>query len=228
MAQGGGMPRVLIIDDDALVRKMFHFRLKDSYDILDAASPKEGLMLALQHKPDAILVDLMMPEHSGFEVCQTVTGLSFTKLIPVFVMSGAPKALYKDFCYALGATGYFEKPIDFDLLETQLAAAVSKASHDRRVEPRIRLRIGIKLRGRDEKDGAFETVTATEDVSRSGFSCSLSVLLNQNAIVEVFLWTRTARRFIGQAQLAWLRWPAMAPTPSCGFRFVEEPREWIF
>ena len=222
------MPRVLIIDDDESLRKMLRFRLKDSYEILDTASPKEGLMLALQHKPDAILVDLMMPGHTGFEVCQTLAGLSFTELVPVFVISGAPKALYKDFCYPLGAKGYFEKPIDFDLLQTQLAAALSKGPEDRRIEPRVRLRLGVNLRGRDEKDRAFEIVTSTEDVSRRGFSCSLSVLLSQNAIVEVFLWTRTVRRFIGQAQLAWLRWPEMAPTPSCGFRFIEEPREWIF
>lgn len=222
------MPRLLIIDDDESLRKMLRFRLKDSYEILDTASPKDGLMLALQQKPDAILVDLMMPGHTGFEVCQTLAGLSFTELIPVFVISGAPKALYKDFCYTLGAKGYFEKPIDFDLLQTQLAAAVSKAPEERRIEARIRLRIGINLRGRDEKDRAFEIVTSTEDVSRRGFSCSLNVLLSQNAIVELFLWTRTARRFVGQAQLAWFRWPEMAPMPSCGFRFVEEPREWIF
>jgi len=53
-------------------------------------------------------------------------------------------------------------------------------------------------------------------------------VLSEKAIVEVFLWTRTARRFVGQAQLAWVSWPEMAPSPSCGFRFVEEPREWIF
>jgi len=222
------MPRVLIIDDDQSLLKMLRFRLKDSYEILATASPEEGLMLALQHKPEAILVDLLMPQHSGFEVCQTLAGLSFTQLIPVFVISGAPKALYKDFCYALGAKGYFEKPIDFDLMQTQLAAALSKPPEEHRIEARIRLRIGVNLRGKDEEGRAFEIVASTEDVSRHGFSCSLSVLLSQNAIVEVFLWTRTARRFIGQAKLVWLSWPAMASMPTCGFRFVEEPREWIF
>ena len=222
------MPRVLIIDDDESLRKMLRFRLKDSYEVLDTASAREGLILALQHKPDAILVDLMMPGHTGFEVCQTLAGMSFTKMVPVLVISGAPKALYKDFCYTLGAKGYFEKPIDFDLLQTQLAASLALGPEERRIEARIRLRIGVKLNGRDDRDQPFEIVTSTEDVSRRGFSCSLHVLLHEHAIVETFLWTRTARRVIGQAQLTWLRWPEMAPTPSCGFRFVEDPREWIF
>jgi len=222
------MPRILIIDDDESLQKMLRFRLKDSYELLQTGSPEEGLMLALQHKPDAILVDLMMPGHTGFEVCQTLAALSFTELIPVFVISGAPKALYKDFCYTLGARGYFEKPIDFDLLQTQLATALGKGPEDRRIETRIRMRIGVSLRGFDREGRSFEIVTSTEDVSPRGFACGISVPLAQNAVVEVFLWTRTARRFIGQAQLVWLSWPEMAPTPSCGFRFVQEPREWIF
>jgi DNA-binding response OmpR family regulator len=222
------MPRILIIDDDKSLRKMLRFRLKDSYEVLDTASPEEGLMLALQHKPDAILVDLMMPGHTGFEVCQTIAALSFTELIPVFVISGAPKTLYKDFCYTLGAKGYFEKPIDFDSLQSRLTAILSNRPVDRRIEPRIRLRLGVKLRGIDQKGEPFEILTSTENVSRHGFACSLNVLLSQNAIVELFLWTRTAHRFAGQARLVWIEWPETALTQTCGFRFVEEPREWIF
>jgi len=113
-------------------------------------------------------------------------------------------------------------------LEAQLAAALSEGKQERRVEARIRLRVGIKLRGHDEKQGQFELVTSTEDVSRRGFSCSLNAVLNEKAIVEVFLWTRPARHFIGEAQLSWLQWPEMAPSPSGGFHFVGEPRQWIF
>ncbi len=61
------MPKLLIIDDDESLRKVLRFRLKDSYDILDSSSAEEALTLALQHKPDAILLDLMMPRYSGFE-----------------------------------------------------------------------------------------------------------------------------------------------------------------
>jgi DNA-binding response OmpR family regulator len=222
------MPRVLIIDDDESLRKMLRFRFKGSYEVLDTASPEEGLRLALQHKPDAILVDLMMPGQTGFEVCQTIAALSFTELIPVLVISGAPKTLYKDFCYTLGAKGYFEKPIDFDLLQTHLAAIVSNRRENRRIETRIRLRLGIKVRGRDQKGDPFEILTSTENVSRYGFACCLDVVLSQDADVELFLWTRTAHRFVGQARLVWLECPETAPAQRCGFRFVEEPREWIF
>src|SRR4029077_1678186 len=167
---------------------MLRFRLKDTYEIIDTASPEEGLILALQRKPDAILVDLMMPAHTGFELCQTLTSLSFTQLIPVFVISGAPEGIYKDFCDALGTQGYFEKPIDFNLLQARLAATLSKDRGNRRREARIRMRLGLKLRGRDTKENPFEILTFTENVSCRGFACGLNVQLGRNGVVEVFLW----------------------------------------
>jgi DNA-binding response OmpR family regulator len=173
------MARILIIDDDEAIRRMLRFRLKDEHEIMDAPSPREGLILALQQKPDAILVDLMMPAHTGFEVCQTLTSLSFTQLIPVFVISGAPKAIYKDFCDALGARGYFEKPVEFHALQTSLAAVLSEERENRRREARVRLKVGLKLCGRNAKQDAFEVLTFTDDVSSRGFSCGLNVLLAQ-------------------------------------------------
>jgi DNA-binding response OmpR family regulator len=221
------MPRILIIDDDESVRRMLRFRLKDSYEVMDTSSPEEGIILALQHKPDVVLVDLMMPAHTGFEVCQTLSALSFTEMVPVFVISGAPKALYKDFCDSTGASGYFEKPIDFNSLQERLAAALSRPRENRRVEARIRLRISLKLRGTDAKGNSFEALVFTENVSRRGFACGLSASLKRNAVIEVFLWTPTAHRFTGEARLAWLQ-HTETPAQICGFQFLGEPREWIF
>ena len=221
------MARILIIDDDEAIRRMLRFRLKDRHEIMDTASPQEGLLLALQHKPDAVFVDLMMPGHTGFEVCQTLASLSFTQMIPVFVISGAPKMIYKDFCDALGAQGYFEKPIDFNALQARLDDVLKKDQENRRREARIRLRVGLKLRGRDIKETPFEVLTFTENVCRRGFACGLNVLLGRNAVVEVFLWIPTAHRFTGEARLAWLKFPEK-PEQMCGFEFLGEPREWIF
>ena len=221
------MAKVLIIDDDESVRKMLRFRLKNAHEILDTSSPQEGLIQALQHKPNVILVDLMMPEHTGFEVCQTLASLCFTELIPIYVISGAPKALYKDFCDRLGAKGYFEKPIDFDLLEKSLQEAFSKPRKALRKERRIRLRLGIKLQGTDSAGKPFEILTSTENVSRHGFACGVNVPLSQNTVVQAFLWEPTAHRFAGQAVLVWRESLEIA-APRCGFRFLEEPREWIF
>jgi DNA-binding response OmpR family regulator len=207
---------------------MLRFRLNTSYEVMDTASPKEGLIMALQHQPDAILVDLMMPSHSGFEVCQALRSLSFTEVIPIFVISGAPKGLYDDVCHTLGARGYFEKPFEFDFLAARLAATLAEGSRNRRGESRISIRLGIKLQGTDKDGKPFEILTSTENVSRHGFTCGMNVPLSENATVQLFLWTRTAHRFAGEARLVRLDWPDTALMPMAGFRFIEEPREWIF
>src|SRR2546426_2935264 len=108
------------------MRGLMRERLEDAYKIIDTGNPEEALSLALQSKPDCILLDLMMPEFSGFELCQTLASLSFTRLIPIFVITGEPAARYKDSCMNLGAKEYFEKPLNFGQLRSRLAAVRSE------------------------------------------------------------------------------------------------------
>src|SRR5579862_7692913 len=102
--------KVLIGDDDADVRNLHALRLSDVYDVVQTEDPEEALGLALEHKPAAILLDLMMPHLSGFELCQTLHALSYTSLIPIFIISGESANKYRAHCQSLGATSYFEKP----------------------------------------------------------------------------------------------------------------------
>ena len=99
------MARILIVDDDEAIRRLVRLNLTDLYEIFDTGKPEEALALALEHKPDAILLDLRMPGYSGFELCKTLTSFSATQLIPVFVISGEGGAKTKDFCRDLGAAG---------------------------------------------------------------------------------------------------------------------------
>ncbi len=126
------MSKVLIVDDDEAIRRLVRINLLDLYEIFDTGKPEEALALALEHKPDAILLDLRMPGYSGFELCKTFTTFSATQLIPVFIISGEGGAKTKDFCRDLGATAYFEKPVNFDALRARLAEALAGRRTERR------------------------------------------------------------------------------------------------
>src|SRR5437762_10100390 len=65
------MNKLLVVDDDEAMRKVIRLNLADSYEVIDTGEPEHALALALEHKPDAILLDLRMPKYSGFELCQT-------------------------------------------------------------------------------------------------------------------------------------------------------------
>src|ERR1700727_1419471 len=146
------LPRLLVIDDDQAVRKLLRFRLKDAYDIVDTGSPEDALALALQDRPDAILLDLSMP---GFEVCQTLASLSFTQGIPIIIVSGKSSEQDEDLCKSLGAKAFFQKPVDIDGLKKTLARLIEGQVRGKQVEPRVRLRITLTLRGTDSNGIVF-------------------------------------------------------------------------
>src|SRR5271170_4948212 len=128
------MRKLLIVDDDKALRHLMRLELCDTYEIIDSGNPEEGLALALETKPDAILLDLRMPKYSGYELCQTFTTFSGTQLIPVVVISGEAGSKTKDFCKGLGVAAYFEKPVDFDALTKRLEEILTTGRKERRSE----------------------------------------------------------------------------------------------
>src|ERR1700682_359573 len=97
------MHKILIVDDDRSMRSLLRVRLSDAYQVFDTEDPEQALALALEHKPDAVLLDLMMPKFSGFELCQSLRSLTYTSTIPILVITGETEAKYKDHCANLGA-----------------------------------------------------------------------------------------------------------------------------
>jgi len=219
------MPKLLIIDDDEAVRKVLRFRLKNSYEIVDTGSAEEALAMALHEKPDAILLDLMMPKYSGFEVCQTVSSLSFTQHIPIIIVSGESSSSYKDFCEALGAKDYIQKPVDFEALENKLKRLIKTGPNGERGEPRVRLRVMLKLRSVDQAGVASEALTVTETVSANGFLCAYQLPAKEGALVEVYL-ARNGQQFAGKAEVVRVDWPG-TPGQRVDFHFIDTPTEWI-
>lgn len=219
------MPKLLLVDDDESVRKVLRFRLKNSYEIIDTGSPEEALALALQEKPDAILLDLMMPRYSGFEVCQTISSLSFTSRIPILIVSGESSANYKEFCESLGAKDFVQKPVDFESLEGKLQKYIDASRKADQSEPRVRLRVMVKLRSSDVRDGSSEVLTATETVSAGSFRCGFQPAIKEGAHVDVF-YARNGQHRVGRARVTRIEWPS-TPGQQVHLVFVEKPSEWI-
>ena len=89
------MNKLLVVDDDDSMRNLLRARLAGSYQVIDTGDPEQALALALEHKPDAVLLDLMMPGFSGYELCQSLRSMSYTARIPVFIITGKGGAVYK-------------------------------------------------------------------------------------------------------------------------------------
>jgi putative two-component system response regulator len=133
------MHKILIVDDDKAMVGLIRRHLSEVYEVIDTEDPQQALGLALNHKPDAILLDLMMPNFSGFELCQSFRALSYTSAIPIFIISGETETKYKDHCTNLGATAYFEKPLKFDELKHRLAVELQSTKSEQRALVRVRM-----------------------------------------------------------------------------------------
>jgi len=219
------MPKILVVDDDPALRGMMRMRLSDSYQVSETGDPEQALALALEQKPDAILLDLQMPGFSGFDLCQSLHSLSYTSRIPIFIVTAESGAKYQEHCASLGATGYFQKPVNFPALKEALETAIRGKQPERRAHPRVRMRINVKLRGTDSTGRKFEELTATENLSAGGFLCPCVATLVKGAVVEVFLVSGDQERFAGRAHV--VRRESGAPWPRYGFQFDELTSEWV-
>jgi response regulator RpfG family c-di-GMP phosphodiesterase len=219
------MAKILIVDDDADMRNLHKMRLNDTYEILETEDPEEALGLALEHKPAAILLDLMMPRLSGFELCHTLHTLSYTSRIPILVITGESAAKYQQHCEGLGASAFFEKPVDYKELKKRIAQALQTNQPERRAHVRVKMRVVLKLRGIDSAAKPFDLPTVTENVSPAGFLAGCLASLNQGDIVEVYVSGET-ERFAGRAKAVRCE-SRGAPWQRYGFQFVETTSEWV-
>ncbi len=194
------MGKLLIVDDDPSLRRLMRLELSDTYEVIDSGEPEQGLALALESKPEAILLDLRMPKYSGYELLQTFTSFSHTQKIPVIIVSGEAGGQTKEHCKQLGAAGYFEKPIDFDALRVCLRQVAKNRVDTPRSEVRVRLRVPLKLRGANDQGTQVEEPATTENVSMSGFMCVCAASFAVNANLTVFL-TNPAEKYVGKARI---------------------------
>jgi DNA-binding response OmpR family regulator len=219
------MGKVLVVDDDEALRRLMHLELNDTYEVIDTGEPEQGLAMALEHKPDAILLDLRMAKYSGYELCQTFTSFSRTQTIPVIIVSGEGGAQTKDHCKQLGATAYFEKPLDFEALKTCLKGIMKTARHVPRTEVRVRLRVALKLRGKDAQQNEFEETAATENVSLSGFLCTCNREIQVHSVVEVSM-VSWRDEIVGKAEIMHSE-AKVPPLYRYGCRFTEKKGPWV-
>jgi two-component system alkaline phosphatase synthesis response regulator PhoP len=119
--------KILLVDDEENIRKLVHYNLiLDGYDVIMAVNGKEGLEKAIQEKPDLILLDIMMPEMDGLEVCSRLKKNPETRDIPIFMLSAKGQMQDLEDAYDVGADNYITKPFDVDKLSETIQFKLKK------------------------------------------------------------------------------------------------------
>src|SRR5262245_34174152 len=112
--------KILIVDDAATDRSNLQSIVTSAgYVATTASSGREGMEMALKTKPDLILLDILMSDMDGFELCRTLRANEATKTTPIIMVSSKNQKADRVWALEQGATGYVPKPYTpKDILES--------------------------------------------------------------------------------------------------------------
>ena len=116
---------VLIVDDEQAIIDVLKFNLvKEGYEILEAKDGQTGLEMALQERPDLIMLDIMLPKLDGLTVCKRVKN---SCNIPIIILTAKDTEIDKIVGLELGADDYITKPFSVRELVARVKANIRKA-----------------------------------------------------------------------------------------------------
>jgi DNA-binding response OmpR family regulator len=115
---------LLIDDDDACRRPTAEWLRRSDWNVFEAADGETGLTLALQHRPDVILCDLLMPRVNGYQVCRSVREHLELRHTKIIVVTGRDYSSDRKSAEEAGADDYLVKPVEFARLEVALQRVV--------------------------------------------------------------------------------------------------------
>lgn len=113
--------RILVVDDEREFTDLLRYRLQgESYEVACAASGTEALEAARKLAPDAILLDLLLPDLDGVSICEILRRQPVTRNTPIILISALTSDPTQTAAKIAGANAYFGKPLDFSALKQLL------------------------------------------------------------------------------------------------------------
>lgn len=131
-------PTILVVDDDATNRALIRAYLADDGRVVEAASGPEALQLLRAEPIDLLLVDVMMPGMSGYELCREVKSkASGDVLLPVLMLTALTEQESRNAGLEAGADDYLNKPVNRHELRLRVAAFLKLRGQDRLIRRQV-------------------------------------------------------------------------------------------
>lgn len=227
MASPNPTPQLLLVEDDETIAEPLRFGLeREGFRVLRAVTGNEGLELARVHRPDLLLLDVMLPGLDGFQVVRTLRAESS---VPILMLTARGQELDRVMGLELGADDYLVKPFSFRELVARVRALLRRRELDRGVSsgPQDRLVCGElvldKIARRLTRAGSVVELTTREFdllaalMERAGHAQARQELLDRVWGVE---WIGDPRTL--DVHIRWLR-EKIEDDPSSP-RFIETVR----
>ena len=148
-------PTVLVAEDESALTTLLRYNLeREGYRVLDAKDGEEALLVANEENPDVVLLDWMLPQLSGIEVCRRLRSRQETRNVPIIMLTARGEETDRIRGLDTGADDYITKPFSMTELLARIRAVV------RRVRP--------ALAGDSVRIGDIEMDRAAHRVRRGG------------------------------------------------------------
>jgi uncharacterized protein (TIGR02266 family) len=212
--EGNRTRTILVVDDAAMFRELGSLFLSRLGRVIPAADGEEGLFLARRHRPDVILLDLVMPGLDGAEVCERLRADPELHSTPVVILTASPRAEDHERAIVAGADQVIAKPISrvalIDAVNRYLYSPIARGM------PRVPLEAPVRI-----LHDAGECEGVALNISRGGMCVEpCDDPPSKDDVRLEFALPETATVLRPTARIVWRREPESTEPPSLGMRFM--------
>jgi len=194
------MPKkILLIDDSPFFRGQLKLSLNKEYNVIEAGTGAEGLDMVKSEKPDLVLLDVVMPDYSGFEICRILRESESNNLMPIIMITSQDSQEDILVGLELGADDYVKKPFNERELLSRIRNIFRRIDRNRDANPLTglhgNLEIQREMQSRISKGLSFATIYVDLDNFKAyndvyGFSNGDRIIICTADIIrdQVLLW----------------------------------------
>ena len=148
-------PQLLVVDDEPANLQVLRHILQEDYRLLFAKDGTKALELAAREKPELILLDVMMPGMTGYEVCAQLKATPATSAIPVIFVTALADVEDEAQGFAVGAVDYITKPVSPAIVKARVRTHLSLVRVEELRETRLQIvqRLGLAAEYKDNETG---------------------------------------------------------------------------
>jgi DNA-binding response OmpR family regulator len=231
--------RVLVVEDEQDVAELIRYHVaKEGYDVVTTPNGTDALRNARDLQPEIVLLDIMVPQLNGWEICRRLKQDPATKGIPVIMVTGRAEEGDKVLGFELGADDYITKPFSPRELVARIRAVVRRGKAGEGLEKKYHLKIGdleidryrfeVRMKGRSVELTPKEFELLALLAGTPGRVFGRDELLDQVWGRDGFVEPRTVdvhvARLRGKFTVARLPAPAIETVRGVGYRFRDDGR----
>lgn len=131
-ASDGSRARILVVEDEEALARLVKSHLERAgHDVHVENQGKPALVFATEHRPDLVVLDLMLPDMSGYDVCVELRRLYHPRILPVVILTGLNQPKHELLGFNHGAEAYLTKPVQTIELLGTVAVMLHRAAERR-------------------------------------------------------------------------------------------------